>query len=46
MKVGILAIGQVAPEILVGIQDGLVKTFPDTTAVIVQGCFACSDSCI
>ncbi len=36
MKVGILAIGQVAPEILVGIQDGLVKTFPDTTAVIVQ----------
>jgi len=36
MKVGILAVGQVAPKILVGIQDGLVKTFPDITAVIVK----------
>ena len=36
MKVGILAVGQVAPKILMGIQDGLVKTFPDTAAVIVE----------
>jgi archaemetzincin len=36
MKVGILAVGQVAPKILIGIQDGLVKTFPDTDAVIVE----------
>jgi archaemetzincin len=36
MKVGILAVGQVAPKVLTGIQDGLVKTFPDTTAFIVK----------
>ena len=36
MKVGILAVGQVAPKVLIGIQDGLAKTFPDTTAIIVK----------
>ena len=36
MKVGILAVGQVAPKVLIGIQEGLVKTFPDTTAFIVK----------
>ncbi len=35
MKVGILRVGQVAPEVLTGIVQGLVKTFPDTSAVIV-----------
>jgi archaemetzincin len=32
MKVGILQVGQVTPEVLVAIQEGVVKTFPDTTA--------------
>ena len=36
MKVGILQVGQVAPEVLVGIQEGLAKTFPDTTAAIIK----------
>jgi archaemetzincin len=36
MRVGILQVGRVAPEVLAGIQDGLVKTFPDTTATIIQ----------
>lgn len=36
MKVGILQVGQVAPEVLAGIQDGLAKTFPDTTATIIK----------
>jgi archaemetzincin len=36
MKVGILAVGQVAPEILEGIVDGIVKTFPDTSAGIIN----------
>ncbi len=36
MKIGILAVGQVAPKVLIGIQDGLVKTFPDTTVTIVK----------
>jgi archaemetzincin len=32
MKIGILPIGIIAPEVLGGIQDGLAKTFPDTSA--------------
>ena len=36
MKVGILQVGQVAPEVLVGIQDGLAKTFPDTIAAVIS----------
>jgi len=36
MKVGILQVGQVTLEVLVGLQKGLVKTFPDTTASIIK----------
>ena len=36
MKVGILQVGQVAPEVLVGIQQGLAKTFPDTSATVIK----------
>jgi archaemetzincin len=36
MKVGILQVGQIAQEVLVGIQEGLTKTFPDTTAAVIQ----------
>jgi archaemetzincin len=36
MKVGILQVGQVAPEVLAGIQDGLAKTFPDTIASVIK----------
>ncbi|MCL5949189.1 MAG: archaemetzincin family Zn-dependent metalloprotease [Candidatus Bathyarchaeota archaeon] len=36
MKVGILQVGQVAPEVLVGIREGLLKAFPDTAAAIIQ----------
>jgi archaemetzincin len=36
MKVGILRVGQVAPEVLAGIQDGLAKIFPDTAAIIIK----------
>lgn len=36
MKVGILQIGQVAPEVLVEIQEGLTKTYPDTIAVVIK----------
>ncbi len=36
MKIGILPVGQVAPEVLVGVQDGLAKTFPDTSASVIK----------
>ncbi len=36
MKVGILQVGRVTPEVLVGIQEGLVKTFPDIHAAIIK----------
>jgi archaemetzincin len=36
MKVGILQVGQVAPEVLAGIQQGLAKAFPDTTATVIK----------
>ena len=31
MKIGILAIGEIAPDVLVGLQQGLVKIFPDAS---------------
>ena len=37
MKVGILQVGQVAPEVLVGIQEGLAKIFPDIVCTIITG---------
>jgi len=36
MRVGLVAVGQVAPDVLIGIQDGLAKTFPDINATIVK----------
>jgi len=43
MKVGVLAVGLVAPEILEGIVDGLVKTFPDTSASIIKDVLSIPD---
>jgi len=36
MKVGILQVGQVAPEILATLAEGLPKVFPDTTATVIS----------
>jgi archaemetzincin len=36
LKVGILQVGQVAPELLAAIQEGIPKAFPDTTAVAIK----------
>jgi archaemetzincin len=36
MKVGILQVGRINPEVLVDLQKGLVNTFPDTTASIIK----------
>jgi len=36
MKVGILQFGQVAPEVLVVIQEGLTKTFPEMTCKLIS----------
>jgi archaemetzincin len=36
MKIGILQVGQVAPEVLDGLQKGLAKDFPDTTATVIK----------
>lgn len=35
MKVGVLQVGQVAPEVLAAVQVGLVKTFPETACQII-----------
>ncbi len=35
MKVGILQVGQVAPEVLAALAEGLPKIFPDTTATVI-----------
>ena len=36
MKIGILPVGEIAPDVLVGIQQGLVKIFPDTACTIIK----------
>ncbi len=36
MKIGILAIGEVSPDVLTGIEQGLVKTFPDVACTIIK----------
>jgi len=36
MKIGILAVGEIPSDMLVGLQQGLVKTFPDTACSIVK----------
>ncbi len=36
MKIGVLAVGQVAPEMLAAIAEGLEKTFPDTKSQVIK----------
>jgi archaemetzincin len=36
MKVGILQVGQVAPEVLVALEEGLPKIYPDTSASVIK----------
>jgi archaemetzincin len=36
MKVGILQVGQVAPHVLAVVEDGLTKTFPDTSVSVIR----------
>jgi archaemetzincin len=36
MKVGILAVGQVAPEVLTRIAEGLARIYPDTAASVLE----------
>ena len=36
MKIGLLQVGQVAPEVLAGVLQGLTKTFPESACFIIQ----------
>jgi len=36
MKIGILPIGQIAPEVLIALEQSLVKIYPDTTCSIIN----------
>ena len=36
MKIGILPVGEIAPDVLLGVQQGLVKTFPDIACTIIK----------
>ncbi len=36
MKIGILQVGQVAPQVLAAVERGLTKTYPDTTGSIIK----------
>jgi archaemetzincin len=36
MKVGILQVGKVKPEVLAALEEGLPKTFPETTCSIIE----------
>jgi len=36
MKIGILAVGKVAPEVLVEVQQCLINTFPDTICSVIE----------
>jgi len=36
MKIGILSVGEIAPEVLDGLAHGLVKTYPDAACTIVK----------
>ena len=40
MKVGLLQIGSVPPEVLAALQVGLAKAFPDTSASIIEEVFS------
>ena len=39
MKLGILSVGDVNPEVLEGLKQGLAKTFPDTSCTIINKAF-------
>jgi archaemetzincin len=39
MKIGILPIDKIAPDVLVKLQQGLVKIFPDTSFLIIKESF-------
>ena len=43
MKIGILSIGQVAPEALMKLAQGLVKIFPDTACSVIEGSLSVLD---
>jgi archaemetzincin len=36
MKIGILAVGEIPSDMLVGLQQGLVKTFPDVACSVIK----------
>ena len=36
MKVGVLAIGDISPEVLERIAQGLSRIYPDTTAEVIE----------
>jgi len=36
MNIGILPVGHVDSEVMAGVQQGLVKTFPDTACVVIK----------
>ena len=36
MKIGILAVGEITPDVLSALQQGLVKTFPDTACSVIE----------
>ena len=39
MKIGILPVGQIAPDVLVKLQQGLVKIFPDVSLLMIKDSF-------
>jgi archaemetzincin len=39
MKIGILPVGQIAPDMLVKLQQSLVKIFPDTACIMIKDSF-------
>ena len=39
MKIGILPVGQIAPDVLDKLQQGLVKIFPDTVCSMIKDSF-------
>jgi archaemetzincin len=36
MKIAVLAVGEIPPDVLVGLQHGLVKIFPDTACSVIK----------
>ncbi len=44
MKVGILKVGQVAPEVLAAIAEGVSRTYPETTAIVINEALPISEA--